>query len=118
MSNARGSQIAQSRPAGTTAVTAFTAVLQTEVTCILVCNTSGAGATYRIFHDDDGATYNETTALFWDVPIGAGETVTIAAGGENGGIHVSKGGALGVRSSVASALTFSIYGVTTDRGVR
>jgi hypothetical protein len=41
---------------------------------ITVCNQSGATDTYRIFLDDDGTTYDATTALFYDVSIDAGES--------------------------------------------
>lgn len=118
MSNARGSQVGQARPANTTAAAAFTATLPTEVTCIVVCNTSGADATCRLFHDDDGSTYDESTALFWDVAVAAGETLVISAQSPSSTIQVGIGGTVGVRSSVASALTFTLYGVTADRGVR
>lgn len=117
MSNAKASQVGQSRPANTSNATAFTATLRTEITAILVCNTSGAAATCRIFHDDDGTTFDQTTALLYDVSIPAGETLSISSDGENSGIAVSVGGSIGVRSSVASALTFTLYGVTEDRGV-
>lgn len=117
MSNARGSQLAQTRPSGTTAAAAFTASLPTEVTCIVVCNVGGVDATCRIFHDDDGTTFDQTTALFYDVPVAAGETVIISAQSPSSTIQVGIGGSVGVRSDTASALTFTLYGVTADRGI-
>lgn len=109
--------LAQSRPANTTAATLIAAPtaargIRLSVTRLVVCNTSGAAATFRVFHDDDGTTYDQTTALFYDCPIGAGETIEVLAHSPSGGYGVKPGGALGVRTSVNSALTFSCYGTT------
>ena len=52
--NAPGSQLAQSRPSGTTAVTAYTnANVRTEVSRVYVANTTASDATFAIYHDDD-----------------------------------------------------------------
>jgi len=101
-------QLGQSRPSGTTAASIYSpgANVETTITSIIVCNTSGAAATYRIFHDHNGTTYDQTTALFYDIAIAADTThildVFIAADDENGN--------LAVRTSVANALTFTVYG--------
>lgn len=114
--SALGTQLAQVRPSGTTSATAFklgsSARLKTEITKIFVANTTGAAATYRLFHDDDGGTFDESTALVWDATVGIGEFKTIPAESENAGIVMSPGACLGVRSSVTSALTFTFYGVS------
>lgn len=107
-------QIAQVRPANTTAATAFTATIKTEVTSIIVSNTSGATAKCRIFHDDDGSTYDETTSLYWDVTVNADSTFEISAGVDGAGFTIGENGTLGVRTSVASALTFTVYGITQN----
>lgn len=109
--------LAQLRPANTTAATLVSAPsaargVRLSVVRIVVCNTSGAAATFRIFHDDDGVTYDQSNALFYDAPIGAGETLEILAHSPSGGYGVKPGGAIGVRTSVNSALTFSCYGTT------
>ena len=75
---------------------------------IVVCNTSGVAATYRVFLDDDGTTYDESTAIYWDNAIGANATILTLA---QGWAMRNSGGNLAVRSSAASALTFSIFGV-------
>lgn len=109
---APGALLAQVRPATTAAVTAFTASqLPTEITTIKACNTSGAARTCRIFHDDDGSTYDESTALYWDIDIPANKTLEISAEAEKTGIYVAKDGTIGVRSDAASGITFSMYGV-------
>ncbi len=81
---APSSLLAQVRPSNTTAATAFTASLRTEITRILVANTSASAATLRLFHLD-GA-----------------------------GITLLPSGTLGVRSGTGNALTFNVYGTVAD----
>jgi hypothetical protein len=102
-------QISQTRPANATAVSVYTIAdhYRTEIRKIVVCNTSSLAATFRIFHDEDGSTYDETTALFWNVPIDSGETVTIT---EEYWIDGRSNGNFAVRSATGNALTFTIYG--------
>lgn len=107
--------LVQVRPANTTAAAGFTAPtgvtgVRFSITRINICNTSGAAATYRLFHDDDGTTFDETTALAWDEPIPANGVRIWEAQSPSSGISLKSGGSLGVRTSVNSALTFSIYG--------
>ena len=108
---ASGSQLAQSRPSGTSAVSVFTSLTGHEVTRIVICNTSGASATYSIYHDDDGSTFDETTALFFGVTLGANNTEIIDFGGAGGGLHMAKNAQIAVQTGTGDALTFSLYGV-------
>ena len=111
---APSSLLAQVRPSNTTAATAFTATLRTEITRVLVANTTGSAATFRLFHDDDGSTYDETTALIWDNSIATGAYVDLQAYLDGSGITLMPSGTLGVRSGTGSALTFSVYGTVAD----
>lgn len=44
---------------------------------IITCNTSGGASDYQLCIDDDGTTYDESTAIAWNVALGdAGQTVT------------------------------------------
>lgn len=114
--NAQGAQFAQLRPGGTTAVTLFTADVLTEITRLIACNTTGSPVACRIFHDDDGTTYDQGSALYYDKVIPANDSLDLAAGGhENGGLHVDAGGSIGVRTATSSALTFTAYGVTSKQ---
>lgn len=102
-------QLGQLRPANTTAASLYSPAASTTtiVYTVAVCNTSGASAKYRIFHDDNGTTYDETTALFWDIAIAADTTDVVE-------IKISMDdstGNLAVRTDTASALTFTAYGV-------
>jgi len=101
-------QLGQLRPANTTAASLYSPAASTEtiVKSIIVSNTSGAGATYRIFNDDNGTTYDETTALFWDIVIDLDSTHTIEI---NLMMNVSTGN-LAVRTNTNDALTFTAYG--------
>jgi len=102
-------QLGQLRPANTTAASLYSpaASTQTNIYTVVVCNTSVSSAKYRIFHDDNGTTYDETTALFWDISLSADSTDTVE-------IKISMNdstGNLAVRTDTADALTFTAYGL-------
>ena len=99
-------QLFQSRPADTNAVSVHSPNGKTKVTRIFVCNTSGAGSSFRLFHDEDGTTYDETTALHWNTAVGADTTVVVADEVDMN----NASGNLAVRSANANALTFTGYG--------
>lgn len=109
---ASGSQLAQARPSGTTAVSAFTAKMATEITRIVVCNTTGVAAKFSLYHDDNGSTFDADTALYVDKSVAANESAVIEAQGPNSGITVSKDGQIGVKTDTANALNFTLYGIT------
>ena len=113
-SYAAGFLAGQFRPSNTTAATLYTATLKSEVTRILIANTTGSAATFRLFHDDDGTTMDETTALVWDNSIAAGAYVDLQAYLDGAGITIAAGGSLGCRSGTGNALTFSVYAVVLD----
>ena len=98
--------LAQSRPSDTNAVSAYAppASTITQITKILVCNTTGNTPTFRIFLDNDGTTYDETTALYFDTAMSANGTTTIE------GNWWMNGGNLAVRTSAANELTFTVFG--------
>lgn len=75
------------------------------VRTIIVCNT-GAASSYRIFFDAAGATFDGTTALFYDVPIPANTTHHIDT-------YITSGNPLAVvkvRSADAAQITFTAFG--------
>ena len=84
---------------------------------IAVANTSNSSSNLRLFHDDSGgdpATFDETTALYYDVPIDGNKTLLISAEDTGTGITLSRSGALGGYSSVDLALTVTVYGNSED----
>jgi len=101
-------QLGQARPANTTAVSIYSpgASTNTDIKGVHIANTSAGSATFRLFHDDNGTTYDESTALVWDVAVGVGAVVNITT-------LISMDDATGnlaVRTDTASALTFTVYG--------
>ena len=108
MSTIQEKQLGQLRPANTTAASLYSPGASTTwaAKTLTICNTSGALAKARIFHDEDGTTYDETTALFWDIEIQADETAIIDSflAGSNAAGNVA------VRTDTGNALTFTLYG--------
>lgn len=105
-------QLAQVRPANTSNTDAYSPVdgITTEIETILICNHTGASIDYRIFHDEDGTTYTQATALYFDVPIAANTTAEIQIS-----IYMNDpAGYIGVRSSTGDGLTFTLYGKETQ----
>lgn len=110
-----GRQLGQLRPANTTAASLFSPVAnqRVHITDLIVCNTTGGAVTYRIFHDEDGTTYDETTALYFNNTLGANVTERITA--RDLFIYMANSsGNIGVRTSSGNAITFTLYGVEYD----
>lgn len=113
MNFASGSQLAQARPAGTAAVSAYTATLRTEINLIVIANTTGSSANFSIYHDDDGSTFDASTALYEANALAANTSLRLVF--EPGsGIMVNRGGQIGIKSGTGNALTFTIYGTTAS----
>ena len=104
------SQLGQLRPANTTAASVYAPAshYRTEIIEIFISNTTGSSADYRLFHDEDGTTYDETTALVFDTAVAANSTAILNT---KIWMNGASGGNLGVRTSTNSALTFTVYGV-------
>ena len=99
--------LGQLRPANTTAASLYapaanvTAIIKT----IFVANTSSSVALFCIFVHNTGTTYDETTALFWDVSIASHATVEL-----NSFLAMNNSaGHLAVRTDTANALTFTFF---------
>ena len=100
-------QLGQLRPANTTAASLFSPTSgEVLVKTVVCCNTSGATAKFRLFHDDNGTTYDETTALAWDVEVPADSVATV----ELNIMMDDSSGNLAVRTDTANAFTFTAYG--------
>ena len=112
MGAAAGAQLAQVRPAGTTAVNLFTALMQTEITNIVLANVTSGAIVVSLFHDDDGSTFDQTTALYYQVTIAANSTLEIEANCIGAGFHMQKEGQLGIQVDTANALNATVYGLT------
>lgn len=74
--------LSQQRPAAGTLVTAYAAPSggSALVSTLLACNTGDLATTIRIRLAPAGAADVDTHALFQDVPLGAGDTMTATLG--------------------------------------
>jgi len=102
--------LGQSRPANTTAVSLYSpeAGVRAEVEGITVCNTTGTDATFRLFLDTDGSTYDQTTSMYYDMVVEANTTFPIEP--DVPWILDDPDGNIGIRTGTASALTFTVWG--------
>jgi len=112
---APGNLLAQSRLADTNAATLYTASIKTEITRIIIANTTGSAATFRLFHDQGGSTYDESNALIYDFSIASGAFFdSLQSFNTGNGITLVPTDTLGIRSGTGNALTFNVYGVLSD----
>ncbi len=109
--------LAQARENSTNAVSVFSPTASTkikdeaeaEIDCIVVCNNTGNTPTFRIFLDDDGTTYDQSTALYYDVALAANETLQI----DTKWPMNNAAGNLAYRSSAANEVTITVFGKDT-----
>ena len=101
--------LAQLRPADTNAASLYSPPdnTTTEFTKLVICNQTVSTATFRVFLDDDGTTYDQTTALFYDQSISA--NLTWIQDLEGWGMNDTAGN-LAVRTGTNDALTFTLFG--------
>lgn len=101
-------QLGQVRPSGTSPVAIYSPPVGVMVTatCLVVSNTTGSATTFGFYHDRDGATFDQSTALAHGTAIQANETVQM----EGQYSSADHEGGFGVASGVGSALTFTLYG--------
>jgi hypothetical protein len=107
-----GKQLAQVRPTDTNALVAVSKALKRKVVImsIIVCNTTASAESFSIYLDNDGTTYDATTALFVSTPIAPYTTYVIEF--ETGlPMAVGTTGKLAVKSSTGSAITYTVNGV-------
>lgn len=102
-------QLGQKRPANTTAVSIYSPRTEVvaEITSFIVTNNTGTAAKFRIFHDDNGTTYDQSTTLFFDETIPANQSRELIA---NSWWMRDSTGNIAVRTDTNSAITFTIYG--------
>lgn len=98
----------------TTAEAVYTASLDTEITRIVVANTSAAAVTFRLFIDrSGGSVFGAANAIAWDINVpNADRFIDVSEPGS--GYIVETGGVLAFQASVASALTLSVFGFTDN----
>ncbi len=74
---------------------------------IVVCNQTASADSFSIFVDDNGTTYTEETAHFFDIPIAAKTTVVL-----NVWFAMNDAtGNIAVEAATTDAVTFTAYGL-------
>jgi len=101
-------QLGQLRPANTTAASIYspTSGITGIISSICIVNTGSSAALARVFHDNDGTTYDETTALLWEERILPGRAFYRDCHWPAN----NSSGNFAVRTDKANDLTFTFYG--------
>ena len=119
-----GTQLGQVRPTTTTPVVIVTSGENEVIKAndLIICNTTRSALHARIFHDKDGDTYDESTALAWDWVIPNNRSIPypypIDLDDPDGNLAVASstiedgGNSPGQNTS---GLTFTVYGETYIR---
>lgn len=115
-------QLAQSRLSGTSAASIYTPGTNktAKITLIVLCNTTSGAATFSIYHDTDGTTYSEATALYFEQSLAAKTTLLIPLD-TSYGIFMNDGtGNIAFKQGTSEAITVTLYGIEeilgTNRG--
>tara|TARA_R110000772_G_scaffold120327_3_gene226508 strand:- start:3446 stop:3775 length:330 start_codon:yes stop_codon:yes gene_type:complete len=100
--------LGQLRPAATTAEIIFSPRTGSQVvlTSIYICNLSSSKKEYSLYFDNDGTTYDETTALAFETEI-QGNTTAIVE------IEIplrNSAGGFAVQTSSANDINFTLFG--------
>tara|TARA_R110000868_G_scaffold26471_5_gene101829 strand:- start:250 stop:585 length:336 start_codon:yes stop_codon:yes gene_type:complete len=100
--------LGQARENSTNAVSVYALPADTTaiIKAVVLCNQTGSATTFRLFLDNDGTTYDQTTALFYDAALAANETVVITAFMAMS----TASGHLAYRSGTANAVTITVFG--------
>ena len=107
-------QLGQLMPADTNAASLFspTRGFEYRVDAIYITEVAAGTATYRVFIDNDGATYSNATAIVFDTAAVASATVRL-----EGPFYMNNpAGNIAVRSSIASNITFTAFGIEQKVG--
>ena len=103
--------LAQKRPAGTSASLLYKPPTngRTEITSIIVCNTTATAATFNLYHDNDGSNFNVDTLIYSVITVSGNSTAFLCF---DGNLFLENStSAVGCLSATAGALNFTVYGV-------
>ena len=105
-------QLAQVRPPNTNTMSVLSAAVKRKVVVMsmVLCNTTTSAATFSIFLDKDGTTYDQTTALFYGITLAANTTEMIELH-EGLPLDPQVSGNLALQVGTANAITFTINGL-------
>ena len=101
-------QLAQVRPSGTTAVNLFSINPSAHyvIDSIMITNVHGNSLTVSVFHDTDGTTYDDTTAIIHEATVHNPRYIKL----EGPFYGFSSEENWGCQCSVADGATFTVYG--------
>lgn len=101
-------QLGQARENSTNAVSVYSPPVSTNtiIKCITLCNTTSGNETFSLYMDDDGTTYNESTAKYFDFPLTAKDTLVI----NTYWAMNNSSGNLAYKVSAANAITITVDG--------
>jgi|TARA_R110000796_G_scaffold29536_1_gene79719 hypothetical protein len=105
-------QLGQHRENSTNAVSVYSPANSVTgiIRNITLCNTSTSSATFRIFLDNDGTTYNETTAKYYDTALAAKTTLQLGVFWAMN----NPAGNLAFQNGTANAITITADGAEID----
>lgn len=103
--------LGQVEPAGTTNTSIYSpaAGVTARLTALEICNTTGGALTFRLFLDDDGTTYNTSTALRYGESVPANDSIKLDL---NWWMNNSSGNLAAWIS--AAGLTFTLFGIESS----
>lgn len=106
-------QLAQSRPAGTSAASVYSpsANKVATLTEIIIANSTGSAANASVFIDIDGTTYDQTTSILYAKAVPANDTYSIEF---KDGWEIPDAANVAVQTGTGSALTFTVLGRERD----
>ena len=107
-----GKILGQTRPSSTTAESIYSPDEKTKIARInglLIVNTTAVPTTFRIFADNDGAVFDEDSALFFDNPLPGSTTVELSFDALPLTLNNSAAN-IGVATGTANAVTFTLFG--------
>jgi hypothetical protein len=91
--------------------TTFPINAQVQITSMLICNTTGADHTFRLFNVPKGGSAAQSNAFFYDNNLPAATTWFVTVGGDGVEIlTIPAGGFIAASAAVASAITITASG--------
>ena len=108
--------LAQRMPSTTTATLCYRPPdgKYADIKSIVVCNQSSAAVSYSIYVDKNASVAANGTALFGAVSLAANSTVVLTFDGECGIVLETDTAGIFVKSSTASSLTFTLFGLEIE----
>lgn len=112
---AQGELLAQLSPSDTSANVLYTnnGNLRIEIPLILAVCYSGT-PNIEVYHDDDGTTFGNSTLILSDAKAVNDNPALFQSPGVGSGLFLKPGGSIGVLTSVANTVNFSLYGITAQ----